>query len=375
MAFNLIRNSRVYFTTKLTAGVVDATAHTATTTYELQVLDGLSFSQNTTAETVTLNEAGGTPVRGQRSFNTALEAVDFSFSTYIRPADAGLAVYAEEAVLWNALLGTGAIGSGGAAWSATGGVGTIVATNSQAHQLQQFGMIIVVDETTFIIDNCALDQASIDFGLDGIAMVAWTGKGTAIRQLAKTTIAVDGFTLSGGIAGVVKPKDTTAGYIANKLSTLAITSGINGTGQLYTVPITGGSLTIANNITYLTPANLGQVNKPITYFTGTRSITGSLNAYLRTGTVGDTGSLLSALLASSSTDIDPEFKIVVTLIGSPNTTTVVFTMLAAVLTIPSVSTEQVVSTTISFTAQGSNGAAFDIGAANELTIAYNMAVA
>jgi len=41
------------------------------------------FSQNTSVDTVTLNEAGAAPVRGQRSFNTALEPVDFSFSTYI----------------------------------------------------------------------------------------------------------------------------------------------------------------------------------------------------------------------------------------------------------------------------------------------------
>ena len=79
MSFNLIRNSRVFFTTNVNAetGVVAASGFLPANTREIQVLDGFSFSQNTTAETVTLNEAGAAPVRGQRSFNTALEPVDF----------------------------------------------------------------------------------------------------------------------------------------------------------------------------------------------------------------------------------------------------------------------------------------------------------
>ena len=45
-------------------------------------------------------------------------------------------------------------------------------------------------------------------------------------------------------------------------------------------------------------------------------------------------------------------------------------MPGVVLTIPTVNAEQVVSTTINFTAQGSASSAFDIGAANELTVTY-----
>ena len=85
MALNLLRNSRVFFTTDLdSSGKVNTGAvMTAATTRELQVLDGFSFSQNTGQETVTTNEAGISPVRGQRSFNTSLEPVDWSFTTYI----------------------------------------------------------------------------------------------------------------------------------------------------------------------------------------------------------------------------------------------------------------------------------------------------
>ena len=150
---------------------------------------------------------------------------------------------------------------------------------------------------------------------------------------------------------------------------MTIASEIGGTGTTYTVAITGGSLTIANNLTYLTPANLGVVNRPFTYFTGTRAVSGSLTAYLRAGSTNTAG-LLSDMLAGSTTDVDPVFAIEIQVGGSTNATRVEFEMPAAVLTIPSVSTEQVISTTINFTAQGSASSAFDIGAANELEVRY-----
>ncbi len=373
MSFNLIRNSRVFFTTNVNAetGVVAASGFLPANTREIQVLDGFSFSQNTTAETVTLNEAGAAPVRGQRSFNTALEPVDFSMSTYMRPADDGVNITAEESVLWNALFATDPIGGTNAAWAEGTTNCTLVAGNSQSHQLQKFGLIIVIDGVSYIIDNCALDSATIDFGLDAIAMVAWAGKGSILRQVAGLTATTGAtVTLGGGtLAGTAKGKNTTAPFIANKLTTLTLKKEIDGTGATFNVAVTGGSLTIANNLTYLTPANLGVVNRPFTYFTGTRAISGSLNCYLRAGSSNSSG-LLADLLAGSTTDVDPAFFVQFEVGGATNATRVEFEMPAAVLTIPTVTTEQVVSTTISFTAQGSATGAFDIGEANELEVRY-----
>jgi len=372
MSFNLIRNSRVFFTTNVNAetGVVASTGFLPENTREIQVLDGFSFSQNTTAETVTLSEGGAAPVRGQRSFNTALEPVDFSMSTYMRPADGGTNITCEEGVLWNALFATDAIGDTNAAWTEGTTAATLVATNSQSHQLQKFGLIIVIDGVSYIIDNCALDSATIDFGLDAIATIAWAGKGSILRQLSGLTATTGGtVTFGSGLTGTAKGKDTAAAFIANKLSTLTLKKEIDGTGATYNVAITGGSLTIANNLTYLTPANLGVVNRPFTYFTGTRAISGSLNAYLRAGS-SNTAGLLADMLAGSTTDVDPAFYMQIEVGGSANATRVEFEMPATVLTIPTVSTEQVVSTTINFTAQGSASSAFDIGVANELEVRY-----
>lgn len=362
----------MFFTTNVNpeTGVVASTGFTPDNTREIQVLDGFSFSQNTTAETVTLNEAGDTPVRGQRSFNTALEPVDFSFSTYIRPADGGLTITAEESVLWNAMFATSEIGEPGAAWSESASNAVVVVSNSQSHQLQKFGVIIVIDGVSYIIDNCALDTATIDFGLDAIATTAWTGKGAILRQISGLTASTGTTVTFGvGLTGTAKGKNTTAPYIANKLSTLTVKAGIGGTGTVYNVALTGGSLTIANNLTYLTPANLGVVNRPFTYFTGTRAVSGTINAYLRAG-ASNTAGLLADMLTNSTSDVDPKFFAQIEMGGASNATRVELLMPATVLTIPSVTTEQVVSTTINFTAQSATAGAFDIGAANELTIKY-----
>lgn len=390
MALNLIRNSRVFFTTNLdTSNRVAATGFTATNTFEIQVQDGFSFSQNTGTETVTLNEAGATPIRGQRSFNTSLEPVDWNFATYIRPkfeegtvinvaADADDYIACEESVLWNAMAGTTDIGGAGAGWTATPGltpVSKVAFDKSNAHQLQAFGLIIVFEAVAYAIDNCAVDSATIDFGLDAIASVTWAGKGTSMRQLASVTIAAPSagtVALSGGLSGVAKYKDTDAKYIANKLSTMSIAALAFGglTAKTYTVAITGGSITINNSLTYLTPANLGVVNQPITYFTGSRAISATVTAYLKTGT-NESAQLLSDLLTASSSSTENKFAVTVDLGGSNNANRMSLSMPTTMLTIPTITSEQVISTSITLNPQGAAvGGAYDIEAKNELEVSY-----
>lgn len=476
MALNLVRNSRVFFTTNVDAstGVINATGATTANTFEIQVLDGFTFSQNTNADTVTISEAGGAPVRGQRSFNTSLAPVDFSMSTYARPANSGTAITAEESVLWNALLGTQAISAGntitlggtisGATYAFAAGVGTITIsgttmtyagiavgdyvvigglshatdgvilnasakvtslsassitldlTNPKAagaaitsitagavkfyksawapvaagysvvssggsnfNQLQKFGLIFVVDSVVYAVDNCAMGQVSLDFGLDAITTLAWTGQGTALREVVS---AVSGSTFTGaGFAGTAGAKNTTAGYITNKLSTVSLSLvnalGSAAAGTNYAVALTGGSITINNNISYITPANLGVVNLPATYYTGTRSITGTMNAYLKTGSnVGGTGQLLSDMLAAASASVEPMVTLQIAVGGAANAVKVVLDMPAAVITIPTVDVQQVISTAINFTAEGStpsataNGNVFALDKTNDIAIRY-----
>jgi hypothetical protein len=407
MALNLLRNSRVFYTTNLKTdgtGEILTTGFTDTNTREIQVLDGFSFSQNTGQETITTSEAGPAPVRGQRSFNTSLEPVDWSFSTYVRPnlvegasvslgtLDADDYVDCEESVLWNSLSGYAAHSIGAAAattgqgWTTTvgtGAVSTVAFGNSNKHQLHAFGLLIVFDDITFAIDNCAIDSATIDFGLDAIATIAWAGKGTVMRKLGTKITLVDNTTtgistMSGGVTGTAKLKNTAAFYIANKLSIMELSvpstyAGITAASpKLYDIALTGGSFTISNNLTYLTPANLGVVNRPITYFTGTRAVTATVNAYLKTGTgINTTATLLSDLLTSSQTYTDNKFKVLVKL-GGAGSTRVELDLPTVQLTIPSIASEQVISTSINMTAQGYNSSSstYDLEQTNEVTVKY-----
>ena len=489
--FNLVRNSRVFFTTNVNSigrvGVDDSNTNqscTTSNTQELQVLDGFTFGQTSNADTITISEAGATPTRGQRSFNTSLGQADFSFSTYIRPhkvTSPATLITAEEASLWNALLGSVALGSTAAldftvlgtgatatpvsvAWASNvltfatdmtvGGAATIVAGEtlmitghtlndhntaikivsvtagtsggftatwlsepssvdvtattwtdvkltrtawnsgatraevttalSNKNQLVKFGMIMVVDGITYAIDNCCMNQAVIDFGLDGIATIAWTGMGTALRQVSPTVVfaapgsagSLVGGTVTGGIIGSgYVYKNTAAEFITNKLSTVSLRAGINGTGAATNLALTGGSITINNNITYVTPANLGVVNLPVGYYTGTRAISGSVTAYLRTGSTNTAG-LLSTLLgnAASSAGIEPKYQLILTIGGSAASTKVEVEVPMAFLQIPTIDAAAVMSTTINFTAEGSssvyNAQEIDIENTNELEIRY-----
>lgn len=482
MAFNLSRNSRVFVTTNLNTatGAVATSSMSTTNCWEIQVLDGFSFSQSTNAQNITINEAGNTPARGQRSFNTALNPVEMSFSTYIRPySNAGTApVTAEERILWNALLGDvgiegtaqngstitattlggtpsatltradtatatvtfggtslntltvggiyNAVGLTGAnaayfnmpfkvvsssatalvvqyllapptsagsapitsvtvaasvkftqsAWQEmASGAGTYARASSafsNKNRLQALGFLVQVDNTLYTIDNAAIDSAQIDFGLDGIATVQWSVKGTKLNQLASPmtfteggTTAAPTVTLAGGVTGTAVGKQLTAGFITNKLSTMKLVTGLNGAGggasqastglgagTQYSVVLTGGSISIANNINYVTPANIGVVNTPIGYFTGTRAITGSVTAYLKTASL-ETAELLKNMLAATAVT-EPKFRLQVEIGGASNALRVEAELPAATITLPSVDVQDVISTTINFTGSDSD---------------------
>ena len=466
MALNLVRNSKVYFTSNVdsSTGAVNASGFTTSNTQEIQVLDGFTFSQNTNQDTVTISEAGVAPVRGQRAFNTSLAPVDFSFSTYVRPYNATTSITCEESVLWNALFSANAIATpvtlGGTVSTATyafaNGEGTITITGtamtfaglavddivvisgltgttdtlivnssaqiktltttsitlqlvtpkaagaaitgitigtvkfyksawapvaagyslvtsagSNVNQLQKFGMLFVVDSVVYQVDNCAMNQVMIDFGLDAIATLQWTGQATKLTESAITAA-----TLSSG----ANPKNSSAPFITNKLSTVAF-STLNALGSAvagsYTMALTGGSVTINNNITYITPANLGIVNTPAVYYTGTRAITGTINAYLKTGSgVGSTGQLLKDMLAAASSAVEPMAAVTIAVGGSSNGVKVELVMPAVTFSVPTVDVQQVVSTAINFTAQGylpsatANGNTFDLTETNDLTVRY-----
>lgn len=441
MAVNLSRNTKVYYTSNISAD----SGYNDSNTFEIQVMNGYSFSQKTDQQTIQISEAGATPNRGQRAFNTKLNPVDWSFGSYIRPrkisatsavtaaqvtgvagtatfthasahgfvsgdvvtiagatpssfnrtvpvvkvsntvftypvsagatgtatgtitATKGARVTCVEKYLWNALVGVYDIydtANTSPAWAEASGSAVATLSQSDNHTLAPFALIFKVDNTYYKIANCAVNQAQISFGIDAISMINWSGFGTTYAEITNTA----GLTELASISNA----DTTAHFITNKLSTVSLYAGINSTGGTqYTLPITGGNLTIANNLNYLTPEILGAVNSSIGYFTGTRAISGDLTAYLRTGAGNNTGKLLTDILATSSTNPETQFNMTIEVGGKTNSTRVEFAMPAVMLQIPSIDIQDVVSTTINFTAQKYTSSAYDLDATpNELVVTY-----
>lgn len=380
MAVNLSRNTKVFITTADLS--VSNPVFLPANTWELQVLDGYSFSQSSDSSVVQLSEAGDTPVRGQRSFNNKRNPAEWSISTYMRPyrvagaeGTADDEADAPELRLWSALTSNSLTN-----YLSTAGATPVVSldtTDSDKNQLASFGLIFAVDNTVYAIENCAVNQAEVSFDLTGIATIAWSGMGNVVKKI--TTSPLDANKQPDATKCTIFPITVADAkyaqtFITNKLSTTVLASGFSG-GTIYTVPLTGGTLTYTNNIEYVTPDTLGIVDAPIGYFTGSRTISGNITAYLRSGANNDTSQLIADSLANS-TDAEPKYRLTInvggTTAGNPY---VVFNMPYTTIQFPTIEIQDVVSTTINFTAQGASAGNFEVTANNELTVEYHPAAA
>ena len=292
--------------------------------FRIGVLDGYSFSQGSESTDVTINEAGATPNRGSKRFNDSLPPAEWSFGTYVRPFKHGTASYRAngtfdcvENILWAALAGTAlsdATGNGIAtSTSATTGA-LIDFVESDAHELLKLNLFFALENTTYRLNDAQIGTCEVDFSIDGIAQITWSGSATTIDQveeawddpskykieaydsdgssLTHSSGSTDTYVEGYNYADTTGPSD--ADYLRNKLSTLYLDADAQGGGatsgglddRTYDINITGGSISIENNVTYVTPETIGIVDKPIGSFTGSRTISGSLTMYLDTKSNG-----------------------------------------------------------------------------------------
>ena len=383
-------------------------------TFRIGVLDGYSFSQASESTDVVINEAGAAPKRGSERFNDSLAPAEWSFQTYVRPFKHGAASFKDngamdmvENILWAALAGQAlnvtedhSDSSGTTTNSAItleNGNTKIDFDSSNAHELLKLNIFFALENTTFRLNDCQVNQVEVDFSIDGIATLSWSGNANSIDQITVTNtsptpnviinedpskyteVTISGFTEASGTSALYAEKynyvDVTgpsdADYLRNKLSTMTLTHKKNASQILevdatastesYAINITGGSLTIANNITYLTPETLGIVDKPIGSFSGARAISGSLTCYLDTGS----NTLLKDMNAATDL-VSNEFDMDLYLGGASNATPLVhFDLAKAHLQIPTIETADIISTTIEFAGQGDT-----ISSTDELVVNY-----
>ncbi len=373
MALSLSRNATVILSYQAsTATAWDGAGRTPAeaNTFEIPVLDGFSFSQATGTQNVTLNEAGTTPKRGQSIFNTSIEPVEWSFTTYMRPRidDLGTDLHGmTEKILWNALVAgtkTDNVGTGGI--TSTAAACTVDLEESNKNQLLKLtGWFVFSDSAiNYRLKNMCVNSASMDFDVDGIAQITWSGYAEAVDSVADSARPETGDDATDGYA--LAP--ATADFILNRLSTVVLTSSISGSSKNYTFALTGGNVTIDNGISYVTPESLGRINVPIGHQTGTRAVSGNFTAYLDTAALSTKvmyEDMLADVNAADPDTITNVFTIELK-IGGASAPNVVFLMPKAHLEIPSLDTADVMGVTINWTALEDG-----FGSGNdEATIAY-----
>lgn len=237
MARSLARNTKVFASTLVMdttgGGTLFTQANADTTnTWEIKVLDGYSFSQDTTNQEVGVNEAGTNPVRGTLSFNTALNPVDVTFSTYVRPYDDATDTNKTNCVerpLWLSTLGTSTTGIGGATdtieeqTAGTPGNFKLGLKGSNTNQLLSLTLFFVLENTCYVVEDFNVSTAEVDFSIDGIATINWSGFGSRVTENKEVWgwLKTNGtFVKDTDYKGV--PDTTTNTFLRNKLSTLKL---------------------------------------------------------------------------------------------------------------------------------------------------------
>lgn len=343
-----------------------------TNIWEVPVLSGYSFSQATNSSTVTLSEmsdATGVSRRGQSAFNDSLAPAEWSFDVYARPTlvtGTPDKIRAVEEALWANMVAINSYSAG--AWADGVAIGTTELdfdfAGSNKTTLGTFDLYFVLGASDFSsapavnytasekttiykISNCVVNEATMNFEIDGIATISWSGMGSLIAEQA----AFDAST------AVRTGIDSTANMVRNRLTSLVVDGAVPN-DKTYNITLTGGSITISNNISFLTPETIGIVNTPLGHVTGTRSVTGNFTCYLDEATNGSID--LYQDLLSATTTVTNKFGLQFFVGGKaaggthPVAPGVMFDMGQCHLEVPTLNIDDVIALEVNFTALPSN---------------------
>ena len=378
MADNMFfsRDTKVYIAYLNASG-----AEVSSAVWEIPVLEGFSFSQATNTSEVTLNEmSAGSNVsrRGRKLFTDSYAPAEWSFSTYARPftttgAGAGQAddtsgrQHCVEEPLW-AMLATNATytapvdGASEAAWSA--GITTdatdmdITFAGSNLTELAKANIYFAVGKTgesqiVYKLSDCCVNEAGIDFDIDGITTINWSGMGTMISEVS-THPAATRYEGTGVTA--------TSNFIRNRLTELSAVSTLPA-NVTYGLTLTGGSITISNNMTFLTPETIGVINQPLGAVTGTRSVGGSFTCYMNNAS-NSSMDLFENIIEATGT-VTNTFALGFKIGGAAGLPRLELNAGACHLEVPTHSIDDVISLEVNFHALGT-----DIDSTDELTVLY-----
>lgn len=194
MALQFQRNADVYIE------LMDTARSGTLQTWKVPVLEGFSFSQAVNSSEITVNEAGETSRRARLLFNDSLAPAEWSFSTYVRPVVDSSLVGSPEAALWAMLFGAKEYFDGsspdngfGTYYNSTFATSPVTKTNAVTATTNTFNMntsnlsampdnwniVFAFEDGTnkqyFRMNKAVVNSASIDFDIDGIATISWSG--------------------------------------------------------------------------------------------------------------------------------------------------------------------------------------------------------
>ena len=276
--------------------------------WEMPVLDGFSFSQATNVSEITLSEmedSNRNSKRGKRAFNDSLAPAEWSFSTYVRPfisagtgagaADTAANHHAVEEVLWALMVGDAAYASSTFTGFNEGDdsqlppIVDVPTANLNIRFANSNKSILGTANIYFVVGNAnkkvyklagsVVNEAVLNFEIDGIATIDWSGLASEVIDDTASGLPT---------ATIYEDTQATTNFIRNRLTQLTIVpttqdpdgDSVDELEESYDLTLTGGSITISNNITYITPEELGKVNLPIGHVTGGRSVSGNFTCYL-----------------------------------------------------------------------------------------------
>ena len=272
----------------------------------------------------------------------------------------------------------------------------------------------------FKLANCVVNEATVNFEVDGIAMIEWSGNASTLTTEASfdaRAAITEGTTLTNNfirnkltaLTLVSNPGVTRRAYpgaptgspvlatalVAGKTyritttgntdftligaansspDTVFIATGTGlGTGTAteasgsYNITLTGGSVTFSNNVTYLTPETRGIVNQPIGHITGNKSVSGNFTAYVDFGLLNDSGALFDgATSANARTIVTNSFAMIFKVGGTTaDTPRFEIALPTAHLEIPTIQTDDVIAIDVAF-----SGLPSSITSNDEATLTY-----
>ena len=229
--------------------------------------------------------------------------------------------------------------------------------------------------TIYKIANCCVNEATVNFEIDGITTISFSGMGTQISEVTQwtftgATISNPGEPASTTYTLFSNGVSSTTNMIRNRTTALNIIGtnpGINsGAAKTYGITLTGGSITISNNMTFLTPESIGTVNVPLGHVTGTRSISGNFTCYADELTNGSIDLYQDLIGATGLITNKHQLQFFVGGLGGtagyPASPGIMFDMGQCHLEIPSINIDDVIGFEVNFTALPTT-----ISGTNELT--------